>query len=91
AIEFVSKRSRDRRRDFIEKRQEFAEVGIEEYWVIDRFRRRMTVFRGMTEEITVAEQDIYRTDLLPGFELPLARLLAIADRCIGEDTSPLQL
>ena len=38
------------------------------------FRKR--VFR--------AEQ-IYKTDLLPGFELPLARLFALADRWPSED------
>jgi Uma2 family endonuclease len=78
-VEFTSNRSRDRHRDFVEKRQEYREVGVREYWVIDRFRRAMSVFRG-EEEIVVAESDIYTTPLLPGFELPLARLLEIADR-----------
>jgi hypothetical protein len=27
----------------------------------------------------VREKDVYRTPLLPGFELPLAQLLALAD------------
>ena len=81
AIEFVAKRSRDRRRDYIDKRDEYAEAGIREYWVIDRFRLRMTVFRGKDEERVVSEREIYTTDLLPGFELSLARLLTIADRC----------
>jgi hypothetical protein len=35
---------------------------------------------GARRVITVAEKEVYRTNLLPGFELPLARLLAIADR-----------
>jgi hypothetical protein len=43
----------------------------------------MTVFRGLEEELTVAEGQTYATPLLPGFELPLGRLLAIADRCAG--------
>jgi Uma2 family endonuclease len=83
AVEFVGPRSRDRRRDYIDKRQEYAEAGVCEYWIIDRFRRTMTVFRGMEAELTVAEGQVYTTPLLPGFELPLARLLAIADRCTG--------
>jgi hypothetical protein len=32
----------------------------------------------MAEQV-VAEGATYRTDLLPGFDLPLARLLAVAD------------
>jgi hypothetical protein len=38
--------------------------------------------RGGTEQVTesvITEQDTYTTPLLPGFELPLARLLAVAD------------
>jgi hypothetical protein len=51
--------------------------------VIDRFQRVMTVYfddAGKPGERRVAEGDVYRTDLLPGFELPLARLLAAADK-----------
>jgi Uma2 family endonuclease len=61
-------------------------LGVKEYWIIDRFRRTMTVFRreppitGTDTVVTITESEIYQTDLLPGFELPLARLLAVADR-----------
>lgn len=47
--------------------------------MIDRFRQTMTVFRESDVEIVLQANDIYRMDLLPGFELPLARLLAEAD------------
>lgn len=79
AIEFTSKSRRDRRRDYEEKRDEYRTHGIKEYWIIDRFRRSMTVFRG-TEEIVLKETENYTTALLPGFELPLAKLLTYADR-----------
>ncbi len=79
AIEFVSRTSRDRHRDYLVKRREYAEAGVHEYWIIDRFRREMTVFRGMKEEIVVKEEDVYKTPLMPGFELALNRLLAKAD------------
>jgi Uma2 family endonuclease len=82
-IEFVSSSRRDRRRDYEEKRREYLEAGVVEYWIVDRFRRRMTVYRNTSErenELVVAEQDNYQTILLPGFELPLERLLAVADR-----------
>ncbi|MBW3541320.1 MAG: Uma2 family endonuclease [Planctomycetes bacterium] len=79
AIEFVSRRSRDWKRDHLEKRDEYAEVNIQEYWVIDRFRRIMTVYRGRDEHAVIAEGESYTTDLLPGFALPLRRLLSAAD------------
>jgi Uma2 family endonuclease len=82
AVEFVSRSKRDWRRDYEEKRHEYMAIGVAEYWIIDRFRRTMTVYsnppRGPAERI-VAETETYRTDLLPGFELPLARILAVAD------------
>jgi Uma2 family endonuclease len=83
AIEFVGPRSRDRQRDYIDKRQEYSEVGVREYWIINRFRRNMTVFRGPDEELTIAESQTYMTELLAGFEFPLGQLLAIADRYAG--------
>src|SRR6266852_315654 len=37
--EFVSASRRDRQRDCTEKRREYMDVGIVEYWIINRFRR----------------------------------------------------
>ncbi len=82
AVEFVSSSRRDVVRDYGQKRDEHLAAGVREYWIIDRFRRIMTVYRpgplGPTHQI-VTEAETYRTELLPGFELPLARLLAQAD------------
>lgn len=82
-IEFVSPSRRDVMRDYEEKRDECLSAGVVEHWVIDRFRRTMTVYRksriGHTFQI-VTEAQNYETALLPGFVLPLARLLARADR-----------
>jgi Uma2 family endonuclease len=82
AIEFVSASKRDFQRDYIDKRDEYLQAGVLEYWIIDRFRRRMTVIRGGADQVTemvVTEQATYTTPLLPGFALPLAQLLAVAD------------
>ena len=38
AVEFVSKGKVNQERDYIAKRAEFREIGVREYWVIDRFR-----------------------------------------------------
>jgi Uma2 family endonuclease len=85
-IEFVSSRLRDRVRDYEEKRRQYQAIGVQEYWIIDRFRRIMTVFRGRPGEPAeqfIKENEVYRTALLPGFELPLARLLKVADDWAG--------
>lgn len=89
-VEFVSEGLRDRRRDFEEKRDEYLEIGVAEYWVIDRFRRQLTVFRnkrGAAGKTIVREQEIYKTPLLPGFELPLADLLKEADLFDADEAS----
>lgn len=83
AVEFVSAARRDRRRDYVAKRKEYMKLGIREYWILDRFQRTLTVVRNQPagpEERVVHENEVYQTPLLPGFELPLARLLAVADR-----------
>jgi Uma2 family endonuclease len=64
----------------LEKRDEYLAIGVAEYWVIDRFRRQMTVYRSEQPEIQVGEKELYRSPLLPGFELSLAHILAVADR-----------
>ena len=81
-VEFVSKAKRDQQRDYVEKRGEYLGIGAVEYWIIDRFLRRMTIVRNRPEgplELTIAASETYRTELLPGFELPLSRLLTVAD------------
>jgi Uma2 family endonuclease len=55
---------------------------IKEYWVIDRFERTMTIFTmrgGRIVRRVIRQNQIYKTKLLPGFELPLRRLLELAD------------
>jgi Uma2 family endonuclease len=82
-VEFVSAGKVNQERDYIAKRAEYREIGVREYWVVDRFRRSLTVyiFGGeQDEERLIPEKQKYETPLLPGFELDLARLLAFADR-----------
>jgi Uma2 family endonuclease len=82
-VELVSGGKRDRKRDYEEKRDEYLAVGVQEYWIIDRFQRTLTVYtrRGTRiQKRVIKEKQIYTTELLPGFELPLSRLLACADR-----------
>ena len=84
-VEFVSRSRRDFRRDYEQKRDEYRQAGALEYWIIDRFQRIMTAYRfargvDQTDTIViVAANESYQTDLIPGFVLPLGRLLQAAD------------
>jgi len=81
--EFVSSGKVNQDRDYITKRAEYREIGVKEYWVINRFRRTLTVYRfggESDQEQVVSEKHNYESPLLPGFVLPLARLLTLADR-----------
>lgn len=85
-VEFVSVSRRDRARDYDAKRKEYLEIGVKEYWIIDRFDRLMTVHSrgaGRRGRKVIREKQSYVSPLLPGFELPLAKLLALADRWQG--------
>lgn len=78
-VEFVSRSAKDRRRDYEIKRTEYLDVGVKEYWVIDRFRRQLTVFLPDGSERIIAEHEKYESPLLPGFDPQLPRLFALSD------------
>jgi|SRR5579863_5106469 len=80
-VEFVSAGRRNRERDYVEKRREYKTLGVQEYWVIDRFHRKMTVYgpKFSAAGKSISEKGAYTTPLLPGFKLPLARLFVLAD------------
>ncbi len=82
-IELVSKGKVNQERDYIAKRAEYREIGVKEYWIIDRFSRTMTVCvfaADRDQELVIAADHTYATTLLPGYELPLRRLLELAER-----------
>jgi Uma2 family endonuclease len=82
AVEFVSKGRRSRIRDYVTKRDEYLRAGVKEYWVFDRFEHTLTVFsraQGKNRSRVYTKEQIFKTDYLPGFELPLARLFALAN------------
>lgn len=82
-VEFVSEGQPNRQRDYETKRHEYRSIGVREYWIIDRFGRTMTVHRFAGSEAvtrTIGARQTYSTPLLPGFKLPLGRLLKLADR-----------
>jgi hypothetical protein len=78
-IEVVSERSADR--DYIDKREEYWDLGIKEYWIVDGKRERIVVLRrGKSAwlEKRVGPTDTVTTKLLPGFELPFQAILDAA-------------
>lgn len=85
AVEFVSEGKRNLTRDYVEKRREYAEIGVLECWVFNRFTRTMTVYEGTEGERVLQAAESYTTALLPGFELPLAELFEAADRWDRQD------
>ncbi len=87
--EFVSSGKINQERDYIAKRAEYRAIGVLQYWVIDRFRRALTVydFSGeKDEERLIPEGKTYETPLLPGFVLDVKKLLAFADRWAKKKT-----
>ena len=81
-VEFVYRGRRCSPYDYVTKRDEYLAAGVKEYWVIDRFDRCLVVFtrQGAKSRQRLTKQNqVYKTPLLPGFELPLAQLLALAD------------
>jgi len=79
-VEFVSEGKRNRLRDYHEKRAEYLAAGVREYWIIDRFARTLTACRNDRPDVEIPHDGTYQTPLPPGFDLPLARLLAVAGR-----------
>jgi Uma2 family endonuclease len=78
-IEVVSERSVDR--DYIDKRDEYWDLGIKEYWIVDARRELIVVLRrGKSDwiEKRIGPADVVTTKLLPGFELPFRAILDAA-------------
>ena len=77
-VEIASKATR--KRDETIKRRLYERAGVTEYWVIDPEIDVVRVYRGAGDgfgrplELSREANDILTTTLLPGLELPLARL-----------------
>jgi Uma2 family endonuclease len=69
-IEVVSPGSENR--DYLEKREEYLQFGVREYWIVDASRQEILILRrsgGRWLEYPVRPPEVYRTRLLPGLEL----------------------
>lgn len=79
AMEVVSGGSRDRYRDLVEKRQEYAQAGIPEYWIVDPETDSVTVLYlqgdAYDEHGIFARGETATSRLLPGFTVPVNEIL----------------
>ena len=74
AVEVVSEDTASYERDYSAKRSEYERAGVREYVVVDRFDRRVTVFRrhrGRFQESVLEEDEVYTSPLLPGLKISL--------------------
>jgi len=80
AIEIVSESSV--KRDYEDKPPEYLAFGVQEYWIVDGFRRRLTVltrYRGAEwrEKVIKPANKPYSSRHLPGFSFDLKSVLAL--------------
>ena len=74
-VEVVSRAGK--KRDYIEKREEYLRLGVREYWILDLAKRKLLVLTrvGDTwEETLVVPGALHRSSLLPGLEVSPAEL-----------------
>lgn len=77
-VEILSEGVKNRRRDLIQKKTEYANAGIPEYWIVDPQESRVTVLKlRQSKYVTLGHfglDDEIRSALLPNFRLPVRDL-----------------
>ena len=79
AIEIVSASLEDRERDLLTKRIEYAQAGIQEYWIVDPEQETVTVLNlagdVYTESGVFVRGEVVTSPQLPELALPVAEIL----------------
>ncbi len=79
AIEIVSASLEDRERDLVAKRIEYAQAGIQEYWIVDPAEETVTVLSlngdVYSEHGTFVRGDVVTSVLLSELALPVSEIL----------------
>lgn len=84
-MEIVSQSPEDRKRDLVTKKQEYAQAGISEYWIIDPFEETITVLmlpkraKAYKTHGEFQEGDNATSKLLKGFSLDVSKVLQSAN------------
>lgn len=77
-MEVVSDDADGRKRDYVDKRSEYAAAGIPEYWIVDPIERRITVLAlrdgKYVEHCAVGEGDTATSALLEGFSVAVPKV-----------------
>ncbi|QDT68532.1 hypothetical protein MalM25_14550 [Planctomycetes bacterium MalM25] len=88
-MEVVSGSEEDRRRDYIDKRKDYASRGVAEYWIVDPTERQVLVYRLNGEEYVEASRcsqgDVATSVLLSGFTVSVDGLFAVIDQITQDD------
>ncbi|MEX2026588.1 MAG: Uma2 family endonuclease [Pirellulaceae bacterium] len=83
AVEIVSPGEKDRKRDLVEKRKDYAQAGIPEYWIVDPPEQRITVLVLEGEQYRVDGEfqpgQTARSKLLEGLEIDVAAVFAAGE------------
>jgi len=81
-IEVVSGSASDRARDLVEKRHDYAQAGIPEYWIVDPDEGAITVLQlegeAYVEHGRFGAGETANSHLLPGFSVPVDEVWAAA-------------
>jgi len=79
-MEVVSDEAEDRHRDLVTKRNEYAEAGIPEYWIIDPLEQRITVLKLKGAKYAIAgeysEDQFAKSLILPKFSVQVSKVFA---------------
>jgi Uma2 family endonuclease len=77
-IEVVSEGAADIERDYVQKRREYEAAGIPEYWIVDPFKKRVTVLAlrdgAYIEHSVAGEGEVAKSALLEGFQAEVAAI-----------------
>lgn len=80
-VEIVSHGRRAKQRDYEEKREEYLELGIREYWIVDPEERHVVVLNRIEDQAQVSWAEsiftgagLIQSALLPGFQAAVSDL-----------------
>jgi Uma2 family endonuclease len=80
-VEILSPGAENRRRDLQVKRKLYARYGVAEYWIVDNEDRSIAIYRlqnqTLEKVVTVRDDDVLTSPLLPGFELTVRTIFQI--------------